>query len=178
MRGARIWERRPRKRWTRSAGPTCRSPSPAADWCGSTTPLARSRRSRARSCERPPRSRRSRYRVPPSLLPALAHLDDDLAFRATAFDVGQRVFGRFEREHAIDDRSYDPGIDERTDLAQLVAARPHEEKRVAHSRLPRHPADAIAHETHGERDDRIRTDLFCKRGIGRAGDLDQRAAGS
>src|SRR6266487_959358 len=71
---------------------------------------------------------------------ALFHLDDDLAFRASFFDVGHGLVGRFEGEDPVHDRLDDPGLDERSDLAELIPACPHEEERIAHlatfGRLP------------------------------------------
>ena len=58
----------------------------------------------------------------------LSHLDDDLAFGVSFFDVGQSVFGRCKGKDTIHNRADDSGIDERGDLAQLVPARPHEQK--------------------------------------------------
>jgi len=47
----------------------------------------------------------------------LSHLDDDLAFCTSFFDVSQSLFGRFEWKDPIHNWAYDPRIDERTDLA-------------------------------------------------------------
>ena len=58
----------------------------------------------------------------------LFHLDNDLAFCPARFDVSHGLIGFGEREDSIHDRAYDPGIDERRDLAQLTAARFHENK--------------------------------------------------
>lgn len=47
----------------------------------------------------------------------LSHLDDNLAFGTSCFDVSQSLFGRFEWKDPIHYGAYDPRIDERTDLA-------------------------------------------------------------
>lgn len=47
----------------------------------------------------------------------LSHLDDDLALCASCFDVSQSLLGRFEWKDSIHNWAYDPGIDERSDLA-------------------------------------------------------------
>ena len=54
--------------------------------------------------------------------------DDDLAFRATCFDVGQGFPGRFEGKGPIHDRAYGSGLDEGRDFPQLIAVGFHEEK--------------------------------------------------
>ena len=64
----------------------------------------------------------------PEASPFLSHLDDDLAFCTSFFDVSQSLFGRFEWKDPIHNWAYDPRIDERTDLAQLVSAWSHEKK--------------------------------------------------
>ena len=53
----------------------------------------------------------------PEASPFLSHLDDDLAFCTSFFDVSQSLFGRFEWKDPIHNWTYDPRIDERTDLA-------------------------------------------------------------
>ncbi len=60
--------------------------------------------------------------------PFLSHLDDDLAFCTSFFDVSQSLFGRFEWKDPIHHWAYDPRIDERTNLAQLVSACSHEKE--------------------------------------------------
>jgi hypothetical protein len=47
----------------------------------------------------------------------LSHLDDDLAFCTSFFDVSQSLFGRCEWKDPIHHWAYDPSIDESTDLA-------------------------------------------------------------
>ena len=49
--------------------------------------------------------------------PFLFHPDDDLAFCTSRFDISHSLFGRFEWKDPIHKWAYDPGIDERTDLA-------------------------------------------------------------
>jgi hypothetical protein len=49
--------------------------------------------------------------------PFLSHLDDDLSFCTSFFDVGQSLPGRFEWKNPIHNWAYDPGIDERSDPA-------------------------------------------------------------
>jgi len=49
--------------------------------------------------------------------PFLSQLDDDLALRTSGFDISHSLFGPFEWKDPIHNRAYDPGIDERTDLA-------------------------------------------------------------
>ncbi len=56
------------------------------------------------------------------------HLDDDLAFRTSCFDVSQGRVGRFKRKDPIHDRADASGIDERADLVQLFAVGFHEQK--------------------------------------------------
>src|SRR4051794_18259541 len=58
----------------------------------------------------------------------LPHLDDDLALGASRFDVVHRRLGLVERKHPVHDRTNYTPIDERRDLAQLSALRPHEEE--------------------------------------------------
>jgi Protein of unknown function (DUF2840) len=60
--------------------------------------------------------------------PFLSHLDDDLASCTPFLDVSQSLFGRCEWKDPIHHWAYDPRIDERTDLAQLVSACSHEKE--------------------------------------------------
>ena len=53
----------------------------------------------------------------PEATPLLSDLDDDLAFCTSCFDVSQSLAGRFEWKDPIHNWAYDPGIDERRDLA-------------------------------------------------------------
>jgi hypothetical protein len=46
----------------------------------------------------------------------LSHLDDDLAFRTSIFDVDHGLFDRFEWKDSIHDWAYDSRIEERCDL--------------------------------------------------------------
>src|SRR5438093_6093840 len=61
----------------------------------------------------------------------LSHLDDDLAFCTPRFEVSQSLFGGFERENPIHDLPDDASFNEGRDLAQLLAVRSHENKRIA-----------------------------------------------
>src|SRR6266487_4867086 len=66
----------------------------------------------------------------------LTHLDDDLAFCAPRLEVRPSLFGGFEREDPIYDRPDDARFNERCDLAQLLAVRSHENKRIANAVVP------------------------------------------
>jgi len=55
--------------------------------------------------------------TPPEARRFLPHLDDDLAFGTSVFDVGHGLFDRFEWKDSIHNWAYDPGFYERSDLA-------------------------------------------------------------
>src|SRR2546422_812148 len=63
----------------------------------------------------------------------LPHLDDDLAFCMPRFEVSPSLLGGLEREDPIHDRPDNARFNEGCDLAQLLAVRSHEDKRVAHA---------------------------------------------
>src|SRR5579871_6155725 len=54
--------------------------------------------------------------------------DDDLALRASGFDIGQRVPGLLKREHLVDDRPDDTQFDQGGNLTQLLPLRAHEQE--------------------------------------------------
>src|SRR6184192_1295203 len=62
----------------------------------------------------------------------LRHRDDDLALDPPGVDVVQRRRGVGEVEDPVDDRADHAGVDQRGDLAQLLAAGAHEQERVPH----------------------------------------------
>src|SRR5437667_7240155 len=78
----------------------------------------------------------------------LSHLDDDLAFSTSCFDVSHSLFGRFKLEDPVQDRAYAPCLDERTDLFQLIPACSHEEKGIADLMTFGQPSDPEAEQTH------------------------------
>ena len=53
--------------------------------------------------------------IPRKRIGLLSQLDDDLAFCTPGFNISHSLFGRFEWKDPVNNRSYDPGIDERTD---------------------------------------------------------------
>src|SRR2546425_36243 len=65
----------------------------------------------------------------------LSHLDDDLASCAPRFEVSPSLFGGFEREDPIHHLPDDARFNEGCDLAQLLAVRSHEDKRVGNAVL-------------------------------------------
>src|SRR5579862_2646219 len=112
----------------------------------------------------------------PRLLAPLWRSDDDLALGAAGFDVGQSLVGCFKRKDPIHHRPYESSIDERSDLAQLVAAGSHEEERVADAPAFRFLADPAAQKAHHQPDNPVRLDGFREFRIRRAGDADDHAA--
>jgi hypothetical protein len=64
----------------------------------------------------------------PQARPFLSHFNDNLAFCTSFLDVNESLFGRCEWKDPIHHWAYDPRIDERTDLAQLVSACSHEKE--------------------------------------------------
>src|SRR5882762_6439740 len=78
----------------------------------------------------------------------LPHLDDDLALCAPRFEVSPSLFGGFEREDPIHDRPDAARFNEGCDLAQLLAVRSYENKRVANAVAPGLLADAEAQKAH------------------------------
>ena len=58
----------------------------------------------------------------------LSHLDDDLAFCTSLFDVSHSLVSRVEWKDPIHNRANDSGINERADLAQLAPICSHEKE--------------------------------------------------
>src|SRR5436190_23661685 len=94
------------------------------------------------------------------------HLDDDLAACTPRLEVSPSLFGGFEREDPIHDRPDDARFNERCDLAQLLAVRPHENKRVANAVVPGLLPDAEAQEAHGLLQEPVRPVFLSERYIG------------
>jgi hypothetical protein len=113
----------------------------------------------------------------PLLAKGTFHHHDDLAFCASLFDVGHRLVGRFKRKGPVQDGPDDPGIDERSDFAQLVSVGSHEQKRMAHAMSSCFLSDSIAKYAHNLFQDPGQSKRFRKIGIRRAGDRDQLSAG-
>src|SRR2546429_1420084 len=107
----------------------------------------------------------------------LTHLDDDLAFCAPRLEVSPSLFGGFEREDPIDDRPDDARFNERCDLAQLLAVRSHENKRIAHAVVPGLLPDAEAQKAHALLQEPVRPVLLSERCIGRTGDGNEPSTG-
>src|SRR5947207_4844333 len=114
------------------------------------------------------------YRLAPSSQWAAAatlnHLDDDLASCTPRFEVSQTLFGGFEREDPIHDLPDDARFNEGCDLAQLLAVRSHENKRVGNAVALGLLPDAEAQEAHDLLQEPVRPVLLRERCIRRAGD--------
>src|SRR5882724_5565542 len=106
-------------------------------------------------------SKPSRVRLrQPAILP---HLDDNLAFCTPRFEVSPSLFGGFEREDPIHDLPDDARFDEGGDLAQLLAVRSHENKRVANAVVPGLLPDAKTQKAHDLLQEPVRPVLLSER---------------
>src|SRR6267142_487820 len=105
------------------------------------------------------------------------HLDDDLAFCTPRFEVSPSLFDGFEREDPIDDRPDDARFNEGRDLAQLLAVRSHENKRVAHAVVLGLLTDAEAQQAHDLLQEPVRPVLPSERYIRRTGDGNELSTG-
>src|SRR5438552_3160113 len=109
--------------------------------------------------------------------PILTHLDDDLPFCTPGFEVSPSLFGGFEREDPIHDRPDDARFNEGCDLAQLLAVRAHENKRVANAVVLSLPPDAEAQKAHALLQEPVRPVLLSERDIRRTGDGNELSTG-
>jgi len=100
----------------------------------------------------------------------LTHLDDDLAFCAPRFEVSPSLFGGFEREDPIHDLPDDARFNEGCDLAQLLAVRSHENKRVGNAVVLGLLPDAEAQKAHDLLQEPVRPVLLSELYIRRTGD--------
>src|SRR6266516_187192 len=107
----------------------------------------------------------------------LTHLDDDLAFCAPRFEVSPSLFGGFEREDPIHDLPDDARFNEGCDLAQLLAVRSHENKRVANAVVLGLLPDAEAQKAHALLQEPVRPVLLSERYIRRTGDGNEPSTG-
>src|SRR6266850_3047658 len=105
------------------------------------------------------------------------HLDDDLALCAPRFEVSPSLFGGFEREDPIHDRPDAARFNEGCDLAQLLAVRSYENKRVANAVAPGLLADAEAQKAHDLLQEPVRPVLLSERYIRRTGDGNELSTG-
>src|SRR5712664_4653504 len=110
----------------------------------------------------------ARWPRPPRSI--LTHLDDDLAFCTPRFEVSPSLFGGFERENPIHDRTDDARFNEGCDLAQLLAVRSHENKRVANAVVLSLVPDAEAQKAHDLLQEPVRPVLLSERDIRWTGD--------
>src|SRR5436309_15330060 len=107
----------------------------------------------------------------------LSHLDDDLPFLATPFEVSPSLFGGFEREDPIHDLPDDARFNEGCDLAQLLAVRSHENKRVGNAVVIGLLPDAEAQKAHALLQEPVRPVLLSERYIRRTGDGNELSTG-
>src|SRR3989442_7989919 len=142
------------------------------------------------TCRRPSASSAKSGRMPPVLRiivlsqavrlrqPAiLNHLDDDLACCAPGFEVSPSLFGGFEREDPIHDLPDDARFNEGCDLAQLLAVRSHENKRVGNAVVLGLLPDAEAQKAHDLLEEPVRPVLLSERYIRRTGDGNELSTG-
>src|SRR5947207_3995118 len=107
----------------------------------------------------------------------LNHLDDDLASCTPRFEVRPSLFGGCEREDPIHDRPDDARFNERCDLAQLLAVRSHENKRVANAVVLGLLPDTGAQQAHALLQEPVRPVLLGERYIRRTGDGNELSTG-
>src|SRR3546814_1750306 len=84
-------------------------------------------------------------------------------------DVCSSDLGGFEGEDLVDDRLDRPALDQRGDLAQLIAIRAHEEERVIHAAGPGFAANGRAPEPQHDAQNEVEALRACEVGIGRRG---------
>src|SRR5439155_22602725 len=89
---------------------------------------------------------------------------------AARFEVGQTLFGGFEREDPIHDLPDDARFNEGCDLAQLLAVRSHENKRVGNAVVLGVLPDGGAQKAHALLEEPVRPVLLSERYIRRTGD--------
>src|SRR5688500_3478151 len=141
----------------------------------------------------PPNGKRtSRFRRPPPLLTQggpsvldqeqplswqigtmLAYLDDDLALCSPCLDIRQSLPRSFEGKDPVDDRTDRSGFNEARDLAQLLAVRPHEKKRISHAMAFGFDPDTTAQQPQNQPQHHVQALFLGKFRIRRTADRDE-----
>lgn len=98
------------------------------------------------------------------------HVDHDLAFGSACFHIRKSLIGFRERENSVHYRTDHARVDERSNLAQLISVRSHEEKRVVDVETPGLPSHSPTQKSHHGSNEPAGSDLFAKLLVGRTRD--------